>query len=217
MHGFHLPSYRNLPSVLSSTIHLLVVGFCCTLLLASPASAQTYTDSIREFRKKQVEGLLAEARSPIKASQVKDLQFYEPDPNYRVPAHFTPTPSTKPFMVPTHSGKLKPFREYGTLSFYLSGKNFVLHVYQSADLLHNASQTAYLFLPFNDDTNNETTYGGGRYIDLTTDDVAQPNMVLDFNKSYNPYCAYAEGYSCPIPPQENKLHVAIKAGEQVMK
>lgn len=217
MLGFHIPSYRSLPSIFSSSFRLLAVACCLLLMFAGAATAQTYADTIRDFRKKQVEGLLAEARSPIKASQVKDLQFYEPDPKYRVLAHFTPTPGTKPFMVPTHSGKLKPFREYGTLSFDLAGVNYVLHVYQSADLLHNANQTAYLFLPFNDDTNNETTYGGGRYIDLTTDDVAEPNVVLDFNKCYNPYCAYAEGYSCPIPPRENKLHTAIKAGEKVMK
>ena len=73
----------------------------------------------------------------------------------------------------------------------------------------------YLFLPFMDDTNGEQTYAGGRYIDLR---IPEGNTLkIDFNKAYNPYCAYNEKYSCPIVPRENYLDVAVKAGVKVFK
>ncbi len=71
----------------------------------------------------------------------------------------------------------------------------------------------YLFLPFTDLTSGEESYGGGRYIDLETTDIFNNKVIIDFNKAYNPYCAYASGYNCPIPPRENDLPVAVKAGE----
>ncbi|WP_192347263.1 DUF1684 domain-containing protein [Algoriphagus sp. Y33] len=70
-----------------------------------------------------------------------------------------------------------------------------------------------LFLPFTDQTNGGETYGGGRYMGLTI--PTGDTIELDFNKAYNPYCAYASGYACPIPPKENDLEVPIRAG--VMK
>ena len=72
----------------------------------------------------------------------------------------------------------------------------------------------YLFIPFKDLTNEDATYGGGRYIDAKTTDITSGEMILDFNKSYNPYCAFSDAYSCPIPPDENHLNIKIEAGEQ---
>ncbi|MEI9910512.1 MAG: DUF1684 domain-containing protein [Bacteroidota bacterium] len=72
-----------------------------------------------------------------------------------------------------------------------------------------------LFLPFTDLTTGEETYTAGRYIDLTFNDIIGDKVVIDFNKAYNPYCAYISGkYNCPIPPKENNLTVAILAGEK---
>ena len=68
----------------------------------------------------------------------------------------------------------------------------------------------YLFIPFNDLTNGNETYDGGRYLDLKT--TSESTIVIDFNKAYNPYCAYNDKYSCPIPPRENDLPIEIKAG-----
>lgn len=69
----------------------------------------------------------------------------------------------------------------------------------------------YLFLPFRDETNSKETYGGGKYMDLRIpkNDV----IILDFNQSYHPFCAYnAYDYNCPIVPEENKLPIRIEAG-----
>lgn len=58
------------------------------------------------------------------------------------------------------------------------------------------------------------SYGGGRYIDCVINDIRNSTLMLDFNKAYNPYCAYVTGYNCPIPPREKDLPVAIHAGEK---
>ncbi len=74
----------------------------------------------------------------------------------------------------------------------------------------------YLVLLFSDATTGKETYEAGRYIDFTTGDIKNNMLVIDFNKAYNPYCAYEKGkYNCPIPPIENKLSIAITAGEKI--
>lgn len=115
--------------------------------------------------------------------------------------------------MPTHSGKDKKYKQYGIITFSLHDTVSVLHIYQSIDLIKNPKYKNYLFIPFTDATTYGETYGGGRYLDLSIDDIKGNELILDFNKCYNPYCAYAGGYSCPIPPRENELKVAIMAGE----
>jgi len=185
-----------------------------TALLPVSLLAQTYNDSIQQHRRHYKEDFISDARSPVKGNDTAYLRFYKPDVSYRVIATLKPTEGAKTFMIPTHSGKLKPYKEYGILSFKLHGKSYILHAYQSTDS-NKAFLAAYLFIPFNDKTNYTETYGGGRYIDIDTGEVKGNKVVLDFNKCYNPYCAFAEGYSCPIPPDENRLKVAISAGEKL--
>jgi len=101
-------------------------------------------------------------------------------------------------------------RLYGVISFELQGQEFKLNVYQGEENLETEGYEDYLFLPFLDDTNGDTTYGGGRYIDLR---IPEGNlMIVDFNKSYNPWCVYNEKYSCPIVPRVNYLSIEVKAG-----
>ncbi len=195
----------------------LLVCILSILLFTIHVNAQTYADSIALFRKKYVEELMAEKRQPVKPSQIKYLDFYPADRSYCVWAAFTETPGSVPFLVQTHSGKQKPFREYGVLNFGLKGEHLTLHIYQSVDLIKDAEHKDDLFIMYNDMTNYETTFAGGRYIDLSIKDIRDGMIVLDFNKSYNPYCAYTDGFSCPIPPRENNLHVEIKAGEKMFQ
>ncbi|MCD6010898.1 MAG: hypothetical protein K0Q79_760 [Flavipsychrobacter sp.] len=190
---------------------------CIALLLQLPLKAQTYADSIAQFRRKYIEDLLADKRAPVKLPQVQYIDFYPADRAYCVWATFAETPGSSPFMVPTHSGKQKPFKEYGVLTFSVDKVLCTLHVYQSVDLVKNAVHKDDLFIMFNDETNYETTYAGGRYIDLTVNDIRDGGVWLDFNKCYNPYCAYTDGFSCPIPPDENRLRIAIKAGEKMFQ
>jgi uncharacterized protein len=74
-----------------------------------------------------------------------------------------------------------------------------------------------LFLPFKDHTNGEESYGGGRYINLYTTDIQDGKIEIDLNTCYNPWCAYSDGYNCPIPPKENHLEMEVRAGEKNFK
>ncbi len=185
------------------------------MTFAYNTSAQTYKDTIAQFRKKYIAELLEDQRAPVKATQTKNIKFFTPDKKYSVWADFKETPGSLPFKIPTHSGKLKPYKEYGTLTFTIDGEELVLHVYQGLDLIKEDKYKDYLFIPFRDRTNYESTYAGGRYIDLSIKDITNGKMLLDFNKCYNPYCAYADGFNCPIPPDENSLPIEIKAGEKL--
>ncbi len=191
-----------------------ILYFLPILFLSVTAYCQDYSKEIASFRTKYIADLLKEEHAPIKASDTDKISFFEIDPAYKVTAKFKATPNSTPFMIATHSSKKKEYREYGILSFSVRGTVCTLHAYQSLKLMQNEQYKDYLFVPFNDLTNYESTYGGGRYIDLSLKDVANGTVTLDFNKCYNPYCAYSEGYSCPIPPDENRLEVAITAGEK---
>lgn len=177
------------------------------------SSAQSYVDIIAKHRQHYKEEFITEERSPLKGNDTSFLRFYAPDITYRVTAKFIATPDALPFDMPTRSGKLKKFRQYGSISFTIHDTTLTLQVFQNLKLLEDTKHKDHLFIPFTDGTTYAETYGGGRYIDLATSDIKDGKLVIDFNKCYNPYCAYADGYNCPIPPAENRLSVAIKAGE----
>lgn len=141
----------------------------------------------------------------------KGHPFFPFSRKYRVTAKLIKTRNAEPFELPTSSGKTKKYREYGKVNFMLDEKPYTLTLYQSLDLMKQKKYKDYLFLPFRDETNGKETYGGGKYMDLK---IPEGNtIVLDFNHSYQPFCAYnAYDYNCPIVPEENKLPVAIKAG-----
>jgi uncharacterized protein (DUF1684 family) len=185
------------------------------LLCSGFASAQNYNDSLRTFREKYKQDFMEDERSPIKEKEnLKFIQFFEPDVSYRITANFMKADSATPFEMATLNGKSKTYVEYGTLSFFLNGKNYKLKVYQSVALLAKPAFKDHLFLPFTDETNGDETYGSGRYMDFSVSDIHDNKLVIDFNKAYNPYCAYSSGYSCPKPPQDNALPIKILAGEK---
>lgn len=114
------------------------------------------------------------------------------------------------FKMKTSTDRLPLYKKYGEVYFEIKGEKFKLNVYQNVEFSKKKEYKNYLFLPFTDLTNGETTYGGGRYIDLEI--PPGKSIVIDFNKAYNPYCAYSHSYSCPIVPEENFLNIKIEAG-----
>ena len=193
--------------LLSTIFALLITSF--------GIAAQSYNNEIDKWRENYKQEFLKDEHSPLKAADTGFLRFYEVNDTYKVKAKFKLTPDSKPFDIETHSGKKKPYRRYGMLSFTVKGQDYTLEVYQGLQLIKKPELRDYLFIPFTDLTNNETTFGGGRYLDFKIGDIKKGILVLDFNKAYNPYCAFAEGYSCPIPPDANKLNIRIKAGELI--
>lgn len=180
------------------------------LVYSLQSTAQTYTTSIDSFRQNYVN-----THEVVKGSDRKYLSFFPIDERYQVAATFKKAENA-PWFKMESSGAMKPlYRAYGILTFTLQGKQHRLTVYQSQSLLNIAAYKDYLFVPFTDATTGTHTYIGGRYIDLREADIMQDSFFLDFNKAYNPYCAYVAGvYSCPIPPAENRLSISIAAGEK---
>lgn len=181
------------------------------LLPGMVAFAQgSYEDSAKKFIDNYVQ-----THGVVKGADKAKMYFYPVNKAYCVTANFTPSTKNDWISFKT-SGKLtKTFKLYGTLSFVINSKPYRLNLYQSQELMTSAEYKNYLFLPFTDSTTGIDTYPSGRYIDLTTEDIKAGKLRLDFNKAYNPYCAYVSGvYNCPIPPKENALPVAINAGEK---
>lgn len=153
------------------------------------------------------------SKSPLKKTDLKtfkSLDFFSFDPDFVASATLERTPDSKWFNMKTTSGEVSRERIYGILSFRLKGNDFKLNVYQGEEHLQTEQFVDYLFLPFLDDTNGESTYPGGRYIDLRI--PMGDTIEIDFNKAYNPYCAYNEKFSCPIVPKENYLTIKVEAG-----
>ncbi len=183
------------------------------LLSAITATAQqtSYISTINTYQKNYVK-----SHEVVKGKDRKLFRFYAPSTTYKVTCKFEALLDTTVIHMKT-SGKtipVKDFIRYGKLSFSIHDTVLQLTVFQSVSLKENAAYKNYLFIPFTDITTGDETYGSGRYIDILTTDIVNNSVVLDFNKAYNPYCAYSTGYNCPVPPRENFLPVAIKAGEK---
>jgi len=196
-----------------------IYSFSLLLFLSAPLFAQdtlSFAYQIEKHRAHYKEDFLTNESSPFygKKKVLDHLQFFAPDSAYAVDAIFELTPDAKPFEMATYSGMVKPYQKYGEFTFTLNGTKQKLAVYKSLRLARLPGFRDYLFLPFRDVTNGEVTYGGGRYLDFKTSDIVDGKMVLDFNKCYNPWCHYADGYNCPIPPQENHLEIEVLAGER---
>ncbi|WP_448697946.1 DUF1684 domain-containing protein [Mucilaginibacter sp. AW1-3] len=180
----------------------------------SQSFAQSFDMQIATFRKSYMADFLTDKSSPLKEADLQYLRFYAPDSTYRIVAKVTYLQNVPAFIMPVTQGTGREHIAYAKLSFTLKNKLLELTVYRNTALAKMPALKDYLFLPFNDSTNGNETYGGGRYIDLRESDFKNDTLVLDFNKAYNPYCAFGGEYSCPKPPDENHLSVAIEAGEK---
>ncbi|WP_312751470.1 DUF1684 domain-containing protein [Epilithonimonas hominis] len=187
------------------------------LILSLFLNAQTEKEniaSIKKFQKELNAEYLNPQKTPLRGDNLKNFKqhpFFPINLKYRVTAKFIKTENPVPFELPTSSGKFKQYQEYGKATFELDGKSFTLTLYQSLDLMKMEKYKDHLFLPFRDETNEKETYGGGKYMDLKI--PSGKEIVLDFNQSYQPFCAYnAFDYNCPIVPEENKLPIRIEAG-----
>lgn len=145
----------------------------------------------------------------------KGLQYFNPDIAYNVDAIITVDTSYPPFKMPTTTDRQPNYRIYGFLDFTLKDTICRLVAYQNIDYKDHPEHGGSLFIPFKDNTNEFTTYGGGRYIDVKI--PGAPDFKLDFNSAYNPYCAYADRWSCPLVPLNNTLELSVFAGEKAYK
>lgn len=173
---------------------------------SNKASAQS---ALEEFRADKDLFFRTESQSPLDARQkraFKGLSYFPENPSLRL--ELTPglIPSGQKIRMQTSTGDVREFTRFAYLDFEVDGQPARLTLFKDED---------GLFLPFADALAGGETYGAGRY--LEPEPLPDGRVSVDFNLAYNPYCAYNDGYSCPIPPAENRLKVPIRAGEKVFR
>lgn len=181
--------------------------------VVSIANGQSsYNDSIKSFQKKYVVDLF-----PIIKSNTEFIQFFPINKAYKVLATVKMLVNEPPFKMITSSGKTRDAEKVAAVTFTLQGKQQKLFAYRFLSQKGNPSSANTFFIPFVDLTSNVESYGGGRYLDFNLSDIQNNQLLIDFNKAYNPYCAFTVGYNCPIPPKENTITIKVKAGEKYWK
>jgi len=161
------------------------------------------------------------SQSPLKKKDLKDfkgLDFFPIDSSFIVTAKLVKIFDSPIFKMATTTDRKPLYKEYANLTFSLKGKQHHLTVYQNQDDLNDEKYKDYLFLPFTDNTSGTTSYGGGRYMDIMISEISSNSTVLlNFNNTYNPYCAYNDKYSCPLTPRKNHLNLKVTAGVKIFK
>lgn len=192
------------------SVALIIV--ICTATFAQQDSAAL--NSIYKFQKELNAEYKNSETSPLSSSKLKNFtahDYFPIDLKYRVEALLTVTENEVFFKMMTSNNQPRDYRQYGILSFTLEGHQIEIPVYQSQRLMGTEEYDNYLFLPFTDPSNGKTSYAAGRYIDLRIPESGN-TLIVDFNKAYNPFCAYSNNYSCPVVPTKNRLPIEILAG-----
>jgi uncharacterized protein len=179
-------------------------GFC--------QNNKLYEVALKNYQRKYVA-----THEVVKGGNRKHFRFYPIAAKFNITCRFEKSTDTATVVMKTSGTKIptKDFVRYGKIFFTSNDTALSLTVYRSKELQNNPQYSRYLFIPFTDATTGNETYSSGRYIDFFTWDIKNDTVTIDFNKAYNPYCAYSAGYNCPIPPRENELKVAINAGEKL--
>jgi hypothetical protein len=187
---------------------LLILIAACTSGPGAPEEGD-YTAQLKAFRDSR-DRQFREEKDPIPASR-KDkllpLPYFSADESYVVPAQLKLADQRPTVTMPTSTGTLRRYQRVGVLEFTLQNQTFSLGAF-----VEDGQPIVDLFVPFVDTTSGQETYPAGRYLDLHP--TATGFYTIDFNRAYNPYCAYNESYECPYPPPSNRLTIAIRAGEK---
>jgi len=193
------------------------IVFLLLIFVPSLIFAQNHAQEIATYRKEKDAAYLKNEYGPLKADQLSYLDYYPANEQYLVKAKVELLPDEPTFRMPTYDGTSNEYKRYALLHFDLSGAKHTLTAYQSVALFQTEAYRDHLFVPFMDNTNGVSSYEGGRYLDLSIKEIRNNELTIDFNKAYNPYCAYSNGYRCPQPPKDNILSLDIEAGEKKYK
>ncbi len=171
---------------------------------------------IRNDRQEKDAYFKSDSSSPLLPQQRKNftgLQYYPINLDYRIETQIQEFPEKDTVNMTTTKNRTQQYLRWGWFAFSIHGKSDTLNVYKPVKMPED--YPPYFFIPFYDKTNNQTTYGGGRYLD--TQIHPSRMYVIDFNEAYNPYCAYDhKRWSCPIPPMDNRVDFPIEAGEKML-
>jgi len=187
---------------------VLVIGFYS---LSGGETEEQYKATILAEREKK-DAFMRSDESPLgdSVATFKGLKYFDIDRKYKVHADLQSIQHKQVVVLPTSSGEENSYLEYAWAEFEWEGKPQRLLL---LEIMAAGPTRGTLFLAFADETSARETYGAGRYLDLRKVPGAA-SIDLDFNKAYNPYCAYTSNFSCPFPPKENVLTIPIRAGEK---
>ena len=183
----------------------------CASVAGCSTPERPHTEEIVAWRTVKDE-FMRSAESPVPPERRQSfprLEYFSIDESYRVPAALTVARGEDVMEMSTSTGTRRAMRRIGILYFTLLGRPRMLTAFTEA----SDTTLQRLFVPFGDTTNGKETYRAGRYLDL--DRTATGLYDLDFNRAYHPFCLFNPTYECPIPPRENHLDVAIRAGERL--
>jgi uncharacterized protein (DUF1684 family) len=178
----------------------------------SAPDERSYIERIEAGRAETERMFRESADSPIPAGKHAEwlpLSYFPIDASYATPAVLKLSEDRPVFEMPTSTGKMRKMERVGVLEFTLGGQPRSLGAFVEA----GTRRVTRLFVPFSDLTSGTETYAAGRYLDL--DPTSTGLYEIDFNRAYNPYCAYNDSYDCPYPPPSNRLKIPIRAGERM--
>ena len=200
---------------MKNTIFIFII-----LSLFSFSSCLLFSDDYQQDlimeRQSKDSSFLIEKETPFSVEQIASfsgLKYYPITEDFIFKASLVPFDEEQIIKLKTSTERLPEYIVYGYVFFEYKGAEKRLTAYQSVKHQHDSLYNDLLFLPFTDNNSTITTYGGGRYVDFKIPEGEI--FILDFNKAYNPYCAYNHKWSCVIPPRENTLDFAVDAGEKV--
>ncbi len=171
-------------------------------------------DKIKAERKEKDLFFKTHPQSPLlyeERNNFTRLKYYPVKSELRFTLGLYEHKDKKKIEVKDNKGNTQEFIRWGEFRFKVKNEQIILQAYKS-DLYEEK-----FWIPFKDKTNGKETYGAGRYIDLDERNKKDNKWILDFNQSYNPFCAYSENYVCPFIPPENWISVKIEAGEKKYK
>jgi uncharacterized protein (DUF1684 family) len=199
---------KNILSILTLVVVVIIIFYS----FRTGTDETAYREEIKKERIEKDMYMRSGDDSPFAESPdaFSALKYFEPDMKYRIVAELTEIENKNPVTLATSDGKEQRYIEYAYAEFDFGGFHNKLVILETMSV---GPVKGKLFLAFGDETSARETYGAGRYLDVAKVPGAQ-TILLDFNKAYNPYCAYSEKFSCPLPPRENLLQIPVNAGEK---
>jgi len=179
-----------------------------------PEDVDRWRAEVEQMRADKDQFFIDHPQSPIKPEyreEFEGLAYFEPDPQYRVPARVRVYGNPNPIELDVTAGAPIRYLRSVIFEFELRGERI-----QMAGYRQESAESRTIFIPFRDKTTGQQTYHRGRYMEMEPDEelVNGDVVTLDFNLAYNPFCAYTETFACPLAPEENWLEVVVPAGEK---
>jgi uncharacterized protein (DUF1684 family) len=189
-----------------------ILGIILYSLNATKPDASAYSAKLNKSRREKNRSFRQDDNSPLsieQKAQFDSLKYYPAQLAFVIEAAVSRNANPDTTLIQMSDNRAEKYLNWGTAKFEIDNKPQQLGIYLKA-----TGQDSTLFIPFTDLTNGHETYGGGRYLDAPRPKPDATEIELDFNQAYNPYCAYNNEYSCPVPPAGNRLQAGIPAGEK---